>query len=62
LLVCQAVGAASRAIADREIAEVECCLRSGGSLVEWAEHVCAENTQWFPGQEAAVPTEDKPNF
>ena len=34
----------------------------GRPLVEWPEHVCAENTQWFPGQEAAVPTADKPDF
>ena len=34
----------------------------GRPLVEWAEHVCAENTQWFPGQEAAIPTADKPDF
>ena len=34
----------------------------GRPLVEWAEHVCAENTQWFPRQEAAVPTADKPDF
>src|SRR5258708_18777245 len=27
----------------------------GRSLVDWAEAVCAENTYWFPGQEAAVP-------
>jgi hypothetical protein len=34
----------------------------GRPLVEWAAHVCAENTQWFPGQEAAIPTADKPDF
>ena len=34
----------------------------GRPLVEWAEHVCAEDTQWFPGQEAAIPTADKPDF
>ena len=34
----------------------------GRPLVEWAEHVCAENTQWFPGQEAAIPTAAKPDF
>jgi hypothetical protein len=28
----------------------------------WAETVCAENTQWFPGYEAAVPTAGKPDF
>jgi hypothetical protein len=34
----------------------------GLPLVEWAEHVCAENTQWFPGTEAAIPRADKPDF
>ena len=34
----------------------------GRPLIEWPEFVCAENTQWFPGQEAAVPTADKPDF
>jgi len=34
----------------------------GRGLAEWAEAVCAENTFWFPGQEAAVPTADKPDF
>jgi hypothetical protein len=34
----------------------------GRPLVEWAEHVCAENTQWFPGTEAAIPRADKPDF
>src|ERR1700726_5021086 len=34
----------------------------GRPLIEWAEHVCAENTIWFPGQEAAIPTADKPDF
>jgi hypothetical protein len=34
----------------------------GRGLVDWAEAVCAENTQWFPGQEAAVPQADKPDF
>ena len=34
----------------------------GRPLVEWVEHVCAENTQWFPGTEAAIPTADKPDF
>ena len=34
----------------------------GRPLVEWAEHVCAENTQWFPGTGAAVPRPDKPDF
>jgi hypothetical protein len=31
-------------------------------LADWAEAVCAENTLWFPGQEAALPTADKPDF
>jgi hypothetical protein len=34
----------------------------GRPLVEWVEHVCAENTQWFPGTEAAIPRADKPDF
>ena len=34
----------------------------GRSTADWAEAVCAENTQWFPGQEAALPTADKPDF
>jgi len=34
----------------------------GRGLGGWAEAVCAENTQWFPGQEAAVPRTDKPDF
>jgi|HubBroStandDraft_6_1064221.scaffolds.fasta_scaffold117422_2 hypothetical protein len=34
----------------------------GLPLVEWAEHVCAENTHWFPGTEAAIPRADKPDF
>jgi hypothetical protein len=34
----------------------------GRPLIEWAEHVCAENTQWFPGNEAALPRADKPDF
>jgi hypothetical protein len=34
----------------------------GRPLIEWAEHVCAENTQWFPGYEAALPRADKPDF
>jgi hypothetical protein len=29
---------------------------------DWAEAVCAENTQWFPGTEATLPTADKPDF
>jgi hypothetical protein len=29
---------------------------------DWTEAVCAENTLWFPGKEAAVPTADKPDF
>ena len=34
----------------------------GRPLIEWPEFVCAENTQWFPGTEAAIPTADKPDF
>lgn len=34
----------------------------GRPLVEWEEFVCAENTQWFPGTEGAVPRADKPDF
>jgi hypothetical protein len=34
----------------------------GRPVIEWPEHVCAENAQWFPGQEAAIPTPDKPDF
>ena len=34
----------------------------GLPLVEWIEFVCAENTQWFPGQEAVIPRADKPDF
>jgi hypothetical protein len=29
---------------------------------DWPEIVCAENTKWFPGNEASVPTADKPDF
>ena len=34
----------------------------GLPLVEWAEFVCAENTQWFPGTEAAIPMANNPDF
>jgi hypothetical protein len=34
----------------------------GRSTADWAEAVCAENRQWFTGQEAALPTADKPDF
>jgi hypothetical protein len=34
----------------------------GRSPADWVEAACAENTQWFPGQEAALPTADKPDF
>jgi hypothetical protein len=34
----------------------------GRSLFDWAEAVCAENTQWYSGKEAAVPRADKPDF
>jgi hypothetical protein len=29
---------------------------------DWAEMVCAENTHWFPGKEAALPIAGKPDF
>jgi hypothetical protein len=29
---------------------------------DWAESVCAENIQWYPGKEADVPRSDKPDF
>jgi hypothetical protein len=28
----------------------------------WVESVCAENTKWYSGKEAAVPRADKPDF
>jgi len=34
----------------------------GRSPADWAEAVCAENTQWYSGKEAAVPTANKPDF
>jgi hypothetical protein len=34
----------------------------GRSRGDWAEAVCAENTQWYSGKEAAVPKADKPDF
>jgi hypothetical protein len=37
---------------------------SGGSgaAADWVEEACAENIQWYPGQEADVPRADKPDF
>jgi hypothetical protein len=32
------------------------------ALGEWPEFVCAENTQFYPGKNAALPTADKPDF
>jgi hypothetical protein len=29
---------------------------------DWPEEVCAENTQFYPGKNAAVPISDKPDF
>jgi hypothetical protein len=29
---------------------------------DWVEAVCAENTKWYSGKEAAVPQADKPDF
>jgi hypothetical protein len=34
----------------------------GRSRAAWVEAVCAENTQWYSGKEAAVPRADKPDF
>jgi hypothetical protein len=34
----------------------------GRPLVDWMEHVCSENTQWFPGYEATIPRADKADF
>jgi hypothetical protein len=34
----------------------------GRPLIEWPEFVCAENNQWFPGTEGAIPTANKPDF
>jgi len=34
----------------------------GRSSADWAEAVCAENTQWYSGKEAAVPRADKLDF
>jgi hypothetical protein len=28
----------------------------------WSEVACAENIQWYPGKNAAVPRADKPDF
>jgi len=32
------------------------------SLDEWIEHVCAENAWLYPGQNAAIPIADRPDF
>jgi hypothetical protein len=32
------------------------------ALDEWAELVCAENPEWYPGAYSEVPTAQKPNF
>jgi hypothetical protein len=29
---------------------------------DWREHVCAENTHWYPGTYSDVPTSEKPDF
>jgi hypothetical protein len=34
----------------------------GRGLTDWPESVCAENTQFYPGKNAAVPTADKFDF
>ena len=33
----------------------------GRSAEEWRERVCAENIQWFPGQESSVPMANRPD-
>jgi hypothetical protein len=35
---------------------------SGGGPADWAEEACAENIQWYPGQDADAPRADKPDF
>jgi hypothetical protein len=35
---------------------------SRGSPTDWEEEACAENLQWYPGQDADVPRADKPDF
>jgi hypothetical protein len=32
------------------------------NLGSWSEVICTENIQWYSGQEAAVPTANKPDF
>jgi hypothetical protein len=34
----------------------------GRALGGWAEYICTENTQHFPGRNAMVPTSTKPDF
>ena len=34
----------------------------GDSPLDWPEFVCAENRNWYPGQEADVPRAEKPDF
>jgi hypothetical protein len=34
----------------------------GRSRADWGESVCAENTKWYSGKEAAVPQADRPDF
>jgi hypothetical protein len=34
----------------------------GRSRGDWVESVCAENTRWYSGKEAAVPRADQPDF
>jgi len=34
----------------------------GRSRGDWGELVCAENTKWYSGKEAAVPRADQPDF
>jgi hypothetical protein len=34
----------------------------GRGPADWVEAVCAENIQWYPGKNAAVPQANKPDF
>jgi hypothetical protein len=32
------------------------------NLGQWSEVICAENIQWYPGKNSAVPRADKSDF
>jgi len=34
----------------------------GRGTNDWGEDACAENVQWYPGKNAAVPQADGPDF